>query len=64
MPLFTLTLPALPLPYPPTSRSVYIGSIATQSTAELVSLLSASFQSTRFRVGENVGGMSIQMIQR
>ena len=64
MPLFTLTLPALPLPYPPTSRSVYIGSIATQSTAELVSLLSASFRSTRFRVGENVGGMSIQMIQR
>jgi len=64
MPLFALTLPTLPLPYPPSSRSVFIGSIATQSTAELVSLLSASFQSTRFRVGENVGGMSIQMIQR
>ena len=64
IPLFTLTLPTLPLPYPSSSRSVYIGSIATQSTAELVSLLSTSFRSTRFRVGENVGGMSIQMIQQ
>jgi uncharacterized repeat protein (TIGR01451 family) len=64
MPLLTLTLPTLPLPYPPSSRSVFIGTIGAQSTTDLVSLLSASFGATRFRAGEIAGGMSIQMIQR
>lgn len=64
IPLYTLALPTLPLPYPPTSRSVFIRSIGAQSTAELVSLLSASFGSTRFRAGELAGEITIQMTQR
>jgi uncharacterized repeat protein (TIGR01451 family) len=64
MTILTLTVPPLPLPYPPSTKSVYVWSIASQTATDFASLLNSSFGTTRFQPNAAAGGMNLHVIQQ